>query len=422
VPTIPLPSDPSLENLKKRAKALLGAVRAGDAAALATVREHHPRGDAAARDFKLSDAQRVVAQSHGFPSWARLKQHLAVVDRHAWDPRSARDGEPKADVLVRLSCMDYEGWTPARAERARAMLAAVPELAAANIYTAATVGDVTAARALLAADPELADRKGGPLGWKPLLYACYSRLDSPEPRHSTLDVARLLLDSGADPNAGFLWRGNVPPCTALTGVFGEGENGNNEPPHRDRDELARLLLDAGADPNDGQTLYNRHFRRPNDHLELLFAYGTASTSMRETAPAGPRSIAPSPRSASSASRCCAGSARRPRASFEVGPERKARMPDSALTAVVDDRIWTLDSWCLSASSSAPAPAPAPVLVPVPGANRHVRRPLVTEGRIGGGNEYGKGSGSDRIGSDQRLSSSRRWPDEASAGHGWPTSA
>lgn len=65
----------------------------------------------------------------------------------------------------------------------------------------------------------------------------------------------------------------MPPFTALTGAFGEGEDGNNTPPHPERDALARALLDAGADPNDGQTLYNRHFRRDDGHLELLFEYG-----------------------------------------------------------------------------------------------------------------------------------------------------
>jgi ankyrin repeat protein len=267
-----LPSNPSLDNLKKRAKALLDAVRAGDARALALVAELHPRPDAVAA-FKLADAQLVVARGYGFPSWAKLKQHLAVVDVHLWDPPSARPDEPPEDELVRLACMDYESWHPEMAERARRLLAERPELARANLYTAATVGDAAAVADAIARDPALVNRRGGPLGWEPLLHACYARLDSPDPGHSTLAVARALLAAGADPNAGFLWRGNVPPFTALTGAFGEGENGNNQPPHRDRDALARMLLDAGADPNDGQTLYNRHFNRADDHLELLFEYG-----------------------------------------------------------------------------------------------------------------------------------------------------
>ena len=91
--------------------------------------------------------------------------------------------------------------------------------------------------------------------------------------HSTLEVARLLIARGGDPNAGFLWRGLVPPFTAITGAFGEGEDGNNQGPHRHCEELVRLLLEAGADPNDGQALYNRHFRRDDGHLRLLLAYG-----------------------------------------------------------------------------------------------------------------------------------------------------
>jgi len=67
--------------------------------------------------------------------------------------------------------------------------------------------------------------------------------------------------------------GNVPPFTALTGAFGEGEDGNNMPPHQHRDALARLLLEAGADPNDGQTLYNKHFNPNDEHLRLLFEHG-----------------------------------------------------------------------------------------------------------------------------------------------------
>ena len=71
--------------------------------------------------------------------------------------------------------------------------------------------------------------------------------------------ARLLLSHGADPNAGFLW-GATYAFTALTGAFGEGEDGINQLPHPQCDALATLLLESGADPNDGQALYNRHFR------------------------------------------------------------------------------------------------------------------------------------------------------------------
>jgi len=147
------------------------------------------------------------------------------------------------------------------------MLAGHPELARADIYAASAAGDAAAVREFVDRQPALVNAKGGPFGWEPLLYACYSRVGS------TLEVARLLLERGADPNAQFLWHGNLPPFTALTGAFGEGEDTINQPPHPDRDALAKLLLDAGAGPNDGQLLYNRHFNPDDDHLKLLFSYG-----------------------------------------------------------------------------------------------------------------------------------------------------
>ena len=115
--------------------------------------------------------------------------------------------------------------------------------------------------------------EGGPHRWPPLLYLCYSRIPDAVPERSSLDCARLLLEAGADPDAGFLWEGLAPPFTALTGAFGGGEDRANQPPHQHATALARLLLEAGADPNDGQTLYNRMFAASDDHLRLLFAFG-----------------------------------------------------------------------------------------------------------------------------------------------------
>jgi ankyrin repeat protein len=268
-----LPNDPSLEHLRKQAKRLRNGVRAGDADAIAQVREFHPRTAEVVGRFSLSDAQVVTARAYGFASWTRLKEHLTDIEPLVWNPPPSPDPRaPLVDVFVGLACLTYGNWHRSNAEKARRLLAQQPELAAANIYTAAAVGDVAALRACIERDPALIDAKGGPLQWEPLLYACYSRLDSSDPEHSTVDVARLLLAKGANPNAGFLWDGRYA-YTALTGAFGEGEDSINEPPHPHRDRLARLLLDAGADPNDSQALYNRHFRENDDHLTLLLSYG-----------------------------------------------------------------------------------------------------------------------------------------------------
>ena len=52
---------------------------------------------------------------------------------------------------------------------------------------------------MLDENPDLVNRPG-PHGWSPILCACYSRVQPLEPAHSTFDVARLLLERGADPN------------------------------------------------------------------------------------------------------------------------------------------------------------------------------------------------------------------------------
>ena len=183
--------------------------------------------------------------------------------------------ETPADRFCRLACLVYsEVDHPDRWATARALLAEHPEIVTDSIAAAAAAADPEALAAHLAADPEAADRETGPHRWAPLLYLTYSRavLDGSADRF--LRCARLLLDAGADPNAGYLWQGLPSPFTALTGVFGEGEQGaGKQPRHPHSLQLARLLLTAGASPNDGQSLYNRMFRPDNDHLLLLFEFG-----------------------------------------------------------------------------------------------------------------------------------------------------
>ncbi|MEU6997845.1 hypothetical protein [Nonomuraea sp. NPDC046570] len=174
-------------------------------------------------------------------------------------------GDLSAEFL-RLACLTYGD--ERRGAEAERLLAAHPEVATASAATMAVTGEADALAAALAADPASARAQTGPYQWEPLLYLAYGRVPSRDP----LRAARLLLDHGADPDAGYLWDGLSPPFTALTGVFGGGERA--EPPHPQSLELARLLLEAGADPNDAQTLYNRGLRGDDTaYLELLFEYG-----------------------------------------------------------------------------------------------------------------------------------------------------
>ncbi len=269
------PYRPDFNQFKRQAKELLKAYRSGAANAVAEVQQHEQAPDLAA--FALHDAQRVLARSYGFPSWQKLKSYVQTIQPY-WRPLEPKS-EDDANRFLRLTCITYfDGDHPLRRVKARQLLAAKPHFAKANIYTAAAVGDVAAVADFLTKNADV-HAKGGPFDWEPLLYAAYSRLDSEAEEHSTLEAARLLLEHGADPNAGFLWEGGFL-FTALTGVLGLGEDDVGrvegplwQPPHPHWREFARRLLEAGADPNDNQGLYNRMQYPDDEHLKLLFEYG-----------------------------------------------------------------------------------------------------------------------------------------------------
>src|SRR5690242_1979429 len=105
-----LPSRPSLDQLRKQAKDLLAAWRAGDAEALAWLREHHPEHSQAAPgdDLRLADAQLVTARRYGFPSWPRLKAEvetmgLAFSERVRRFVRAAADPFSGTDEPFRMA-------------------------------------------------------------------------------------------------------------------------------------------------------------------------------------------------------------------------------------------------------------------------------------------------------------------------------
>lgn len=262
--------------LKRQAKQLLRHGRAGDEQALELLARFHPRGPELVEDpgaLTLADAQLTLARWYGFASWPRLRAHLRLTDPWKRAPHRVTERSDPADELLRLGCLTYGADALNRPVQAAALLASHPELGTSSIHTAAATGAVQAIRRFTADNLDLANAEGGPHGWPPLLYLCYSRIPDAPPNRSTLAAAEALLTAGADPNAGFLWEGLAPPFTAITGAFGGGEDAPNQPPHESATELARMLLEAGADANDGQTLYNRMFTADDDHLELLFAYG-----------------------------------------------------------------------------------------------------------------------------------------------------
>ncbi|MDE3133197.1 MAG: ankyrin repeat domain-containing protein [Acidobacteriota bacterium] len=286
MPTRGLPGNANLEHLKKGAKSFQRAVCAGDAGAAAVVNEFHPRlalaapGSPELAAFTRADAQLVVARQFGFASWPKLKAHLELVAGLARSPHHDPVGGPLTDnaavvdEFLRLACLNYGDDDPDRLRSAQALLEAHEWLGRATIHTSAATGDVDATRELLDRDPAQASRVGGPFRWEPLLYLTYSRVPL-EPDRSGVGVARLLLEHGADPNAGYLWEGLIPPFTALTGALG---GGGSIPKHPAELTLARLLLEAGADANDGQALYNQGWGESagEEWLDLLFEFGLGS--------------------------------------------------------------------------------------------------------------------------------------------------
>jgi len=290
--TSSLPSHSSLENLKKQAKTLQKAWRAGDVATLARIRAAHPQHAGASDEQlraltpRLTDCQLVLAREAGFDSWPQLKVAVLAATQKL------------ADQFVDLGCLCYDDPHFDHRSfhvRAHEMLRDNPGIAEANIWSAATAGNAAAVKKFLEDDPDLVNHPG-PNGWAPLICACYSRVESIDPAHSTFEVAKVLLDRGADPNA-FTMKGNADErldqtarrFTALTGLFGGGSTGMaNQPPHPCWRELAELLLERGADPADEEALDHGHYDK-GARLEILLRHGLSPDALTKRSSAANKS-------------------------------------------------------------------------------------------------------------------------------------
>jgi ankyrin repeat protein len=229
-----LPARPNLEHLKNQARILLNQSLASDASAA----QRFASIGLASTTPKLSDALHVIAREYGFDTWPALKLHIEAASE---DPVEALTAAVKAnsaslvrDVLARHPSLksgineplpNYGFAAPALFaavnhqnremidllldaganinERTRwwagsfgVLDSAPPELASylisrgavVDIHAAARLGMIDRIREFLAADPQLVHARGGD-GQFPLHFA------------STVEIASLLLDSGADIDA-----------------------------------------------------------------------------------------------------------------------------------------------------------------------------------------------------------------------------
>jgi ankyrin repeat protein len=206
----------NLEQLRKQAKELVRAARAGDEDAVARLGGREPI---------LARAQLVLAREHGYPSWPALV--VAV--------------EATAESFVLAA-------TDRRRARAEALLAARPEIEH-DPWARLVLGRDWSG------DP---NEPGGPRTWAPLLYVCHSCFAS-------AGLGRELLERGADPNAFFV--NEYGQMSALYGAAGVAHN----------PELTRLLLEAGANPDDGESLYHATEAESPECLRLLLEHGAETS-------------------------------------------------------------------------------------------------------------------------------------------------
>ena len=281
---------PDLDQLKRQAKELLEAYRAGEADAVANVAAHYraPRPGT----FALHDAQLVLARSYGFDSWPKLKAYVdgVTVKRLA---EAVRAGDIQAvrallDARPELVHMDMAATNEHRALH-YAVLDRAPEMvrllmargadARKGIYphrdaTSALRIATDRGYAEIVSIIEEEERRRETAGDRPAGTIAHDSEDGPLTRavkHDQPEVLSQLLVSGLDPNERTRIEGVEPPeFSAGMPLWHAAASGKLE--------IAEMLLRRGADPNaqvyaSGSPVYSAYRKHDEAMIALLQRFG-----------------------------------------------------------------------------------------------------------------------------------------------------
>jgi ankyrin repeat protein len=173
-----------------------------------------------------------------------------------------------ADAFIDAASASLEAHTAGGLDEAERIRQAHPDVVSTTIHAAAVFGDDSIVAACLAADPTSAIAPGGPRGWDPLTYLCFSRYLRLDRARSGdfLRAATRLLEAGAPAHTGFHEPGHSPTPMFESALYGAAGVAHDA-------ALTRLLLDRGADPNDGEVPYHAPESWDRDVIEALVQSG-----------------------------------------------------------------------------------------------------------------------------------------------------
>ena len=257
-----LPAHPDLEYYRKQAKHLQRSYEAGDAAARDRAAE--VLGDRAAGRFLLSDAQFVLAQEHGFRTWAEFRADIQS-QRTTGDRPVSRlwggsgDYASRADTLLtELRRGDPDALHRLRANVPRyaaATDASTAELRDARLIIARELGFGTWRELVEGAEKSQRDDAERQERWRRMRPEAEALLAGDTGRLAQLTAGQadtlLQMLAGREILGTKLGQGLGAPRAAVDVLIGKATSLDLPLPQAvraDRVEYVRLLLGAGADP------------------------------------------------------------------------------------------------------------------------------------------------------------------------------